>query len=278
VRRVQERAPTEARPVALTSAMTCQEALRKLFADPQTHLTRDGVYSTLDKAHPNKPWKRNTIYLHLIAFSINHPQRKHHRQTEGKCFLFWDRDKGFRKWIPEKDGTWTLGADGIVQVGADGAPAELVLAAPSDPDESTVAGPISLSIECDLEECLIQNLAMLEPGLSLYHDEDVDGRQLDTGAVGIIDLLALDKTGNLVVIELKAGKAADSVCGQILGYISWVRKELAAGKKVRGIIVASEFSERLRYAADAVGSISLIEYNITFNFSNVTALPTTAVG
>jgi len=44
----------------------------------------------------------------------------------------------------------------------------------------------------------------------------------------------VDKAGAFVVIELKAGKAVDSVCGQILGYIAWVRKELAGGKKVRG--------------------------------------------
>jgi len=31
--------------------MTCQEALRKLFADPQTNLTRDTVYEALDKAY-----------------------------------------------------------------------------------------------------------------------------------------------------------------------------------------------------------------------------------
>lgn len=255
--------------------MTCQEALRKLFADPQTHLNRDDVYDALDKAYPSKPWKRNTIYLHLIAFSVNHPQRKHHRQTEGKCFLFWDGGKGFRKWLPEQDGTWILGVDGIVRVGEDGTAEQPIATISSDSDDSTVAGPVSLSIEHDLEECLIQNLGMLEPGLSLYRDGDVDGRQLDTGAVGIIDILALDKAGSFVVIELKAGKAADSVCGQILGYIAWVRKELAVNKKVRGIIVASEFSDRLRYAAEAVGSISLIQYSITFNFSGVTGMAST---
>lgn len=252
--------------------MTCQEALRKLFADPQTNLTRDAVCEALDRAYPNKPWKRNTIYLHLIAFSINHPQRKHHKQTEGKCFLFWDGDKSFRKWVPEQDGTWTLGEEGIIKISGDGTPAQVMVPVASESEDSTVAGPVSLSIERDLEECLVQNLAMLEPGLTLYRDGDVDGRQLDTGAVGIIDLLAVDKAGALVVIELKAGKAADGVCGQILGYMAWVRKELAAGKKVRGIIVASDFSDRLRYAADGVGSLSLVQYNITFNFSDVTAL------
>jgi hypothetical protein len=150
--------------------MTCQEALRKLFADPQTHLRRDAVYDALDKAYPNKPWKRNTIYLHLIAFSINHPQRKHHRQTEGKCFLFWNGDKGFRKWISEQDGTWVLRDEGIVRVGEECVPEQSISMVLTDSDDPTVAGQISLSIEHDLEECLTQNLGMLEPGISLYRD------------------------------------------------------------------------------------------------------------
>jgi Endonuclease NucS C-terminal domain len=254
--------------------MTCQDALRKLFADPKTYLRLDGVYNALDKAYPNKPWARNTIYLHLRFYSVNHPQRKHHPQTEGKCFLFWDGDRGFRKWIPEQDGIWALRDGNLVRLGEDGVVEQSDAVDLLDSEDSTVAGPISLSIERDLEECLVQNLRMLEPGLSLYRDGDLDGRQLDTGAVGIIDVLAMDKDGGFVVIELKAGKAADGACGQILGYISWVQKELAGGKKVRGIIVASDFSDRLQYAVEPFGTISLIQYNIAFNFSHVTATRT----
>jgi hypothetical protein len=251
--------------------MTRQEALRKRFADPTTYHTRDAVYEALDKAYPSKPWKRTTISLHLKFFSVNHPQRKHHPLTEGKCFLFWDGDKGFRKWIPEQDGTWVLREEGIVRLGEDGVPEAATSAEAPNSDDSAVAGPVSLSIERDLEESITQNLSMLEPGLTLYRDGDVDGRQLDTEVVGIIDLLALDKNGDFVVIELKAGRAADGVCGQILGYISWVRKELGGGKKVRGVIVASEFSERLCHAAEEVGTLSLIKYKITFTFTNVNA-------
>jgi hypothetical protein len=250
--------------------MTCQEALRKLFADPNTFLTRSAIYEALDKAYPDKPWARGTIYLHLSFYSINNPRRKHHPATEGKCFLFWDGHDGFRKWIPEQDGTWVLGKDGIVYVGEDGAAEQAIAATVPDSEDSAVPGPISLSIERDLEDSLVQNLSMLEAGLKLYRDGDMDGRQLDTSTVGIIDLLALDKNGDLVVIELKAGRAGDSVCGQILGYIAWVRKELAEGKKVRGIIVASDFSDRLQYAAEEAGPIKLIRYNVTFNFSAVT--------
>jgi len=105
----------------------------------------------------------------------------------------------------------------------------------------------------------------------------MDGN-LTPGPWASLTFLRFDKAGSFVVIELKAGKAADSVCGQILGYIAWVRKEPAGGQKVRGIIVASEFSDRLRYAAEAVGSLALIQHNITFTFSDVTALAEEKVG
>lgn len=36
---------------------------------------------------------------------------------------------------------------------------------------------------------------------------------------GRIDLLARDVDNNLVVVELKAGKAKDSALGQLLGYV-----------------------------------------------------------
>ena len=81
--------------------------------------------------------------------------------------------------------------EGIVRVGEECVPEQSISMVLTDSDDPTVAGPISLSIERDLEECLTQNLGMLEPGISLYRDGDVDGRQLDTGAVGIIDLLAV---------------------------------------------------------------------------------------
>src|ERR1700739_3733962 len=88
--------------------VSCQEALRRLFAAPETFLTLEDVYRELDKAYPDKPWKQSTIYLHLNFFSVNNPRRKHHTNTEGKCFLFWDGADGFRKGIPEQDGVWKL--------------------------------------------------------------------------------------------------------------------------------------------------------------------------
>jgi hypothetical protein len=122
--------------------MTCREALQQMFSDPTKQLTRDEVYEAFDNLYPAKPWKRNTIYLHLAAFSINNPARKHHPETEGKCFLFWDGDRTYRKWNPQQDGTWVLREDGLHPLGDDGHPrptpengfiAEL--------EDATVAGP-----------------------------------------------------------------------------------------------------------------------------------------
>lgn len=129
----------------------------------------------------------------------------------------------------------------------------------------------SISLERDLEAALIANLGQLEPGLQLYNENDRSGQQFDTQAVGRIDIMALDKDGNIVVIELKAGEADDRVCGQLLRYVGWVKEKLAANRTVRGIIVANEFNERLKYAAKAMsGVVSLQKYEVCFRFSNVT--------
>ena len=76
----------------------------------------------------------------------------------------------------------------------------------------------SVSMEKDLGLFVSMNLALIEPGLVL-HDNGVEF-QTD---VGRIDLLALDNSSDLVVLELKAGRANDATLGQILGYNGGVR-------------------------------------------------------
>lgn len=87
------------------------------------------------------------------------------------------------------------------------------------------------------------------------------GRQCST-TVGPIDLLAQDrKTGRYVVIELKKGRSADKVYGQLSRYMGWVKANLAKGTDVGGIIVGSKIDEKLRSAvAGHATEVLLIEY------------------
>ena len=72
--------------------------------------------------------------------------------------------------------------------------------------------------------------------------------------VGYIDILAQDKNGFYVVIEIKVGKAKDNAIGQILGYMEAINAK-------RGIILANSFSERVRLVAKNL-NIDLISYKI----------------
>lgn len=81
--------------------------------------------------------------------------------------------------------------------------------------------------------------------------------------VGPIDLLAQDRTTKqFVVIELKKGRSADKVFGQLSRYMGWVRKNLAKGSEVEGIIVGSVIDDKLRAARDAHpgSNVELVEY------------------
>ena len=126
----------------------------------------------------------------------------------------------------------------------------------------------TLSIEADLEEAIVPNLAQLEKGLRLYNQDNRLGRQFDAKAAGRIDLLAVDSKKNFVVIELKAGEADRQVCGQIQAYMGWVKTNLAGSKGVRGIIVAQDFSERAKLAAAVVPTLSLKKYKVNFVFAD----------
>lgn len=133
-------------------------------------------------------------------------------------------------------------------------------------EETAIAATISL--ERDLEEYIVKNLGQIEDGLKLYSKQNITGRQFNT-EVGRIDILALDKNSNFVVIELKASTANYSTIGQILGYISCVRQNVSEGKEVRGIIIADDFDRKLKYATTEIPNVLLKKYEVNFTFRDV---------
>jgi len=135
-------------------------------------------------------------------------------------------------------------------------------------DDDEDAADTALSLESDLENSLLKNLGQLEKGLKLYTKGSITGQQLQAGSAGRLDLLGVDSSDCLVVIELKAGEADRQVCGQIQAYMGWVKENLAGKRRVRGIIVANEFTDRTRYAAAMVPNLASKKYEVIFKFSD----------
>lgn len=114
--------------------------------------------------------------------------------------------------------------------------------------------------ERTLEDNIEKNFE--EFGKRLGLNLNLIGRQYST-MVGPIDLLGQDKkTGQYVVIELKRDRAADKVFGQLSRYMGWVRKNLADGDEVLGVIVAARIDDKLRAACDSQdpSKVKLVEF------------------
>jgi len=128
----------------------------------------------------------------------------------------------------------------------------------------------SLSVERDLRKYLIHNLSSVERGLRRYQDRDRTGEEhpIESGRMRI-DILAKDGRDNFVVIELKAGVADLSTFGQISAYLGWVKDNLARNSNVRGIIVASDFDEKIRYVIKLTPNIKLKKYKLKFEFEDI---------
>jgi endonuclease NucS-like protein len=132
---------------------------------------------------------------------------------------------------------------------------------------------VSFALESSLRDFLIGRLAtLLIGGMSLRLFKDVNGRpgREYLTDVGLIDILAVASDGTLVVLELKRDRGSDQTLGQLACYVGWVTTHLAAGAPVRGAVVARRIDDRLRYAAQAMPGVLLLEYDIKFDVREIT--------
>lgn len=72
-----------------------------------------------------------------------------------------------------------------------------------------------LDLEARLEKWICQDLSLIGENLLLL------GHQVATAYGHAIDILALDREGNLVLLELKRGRTPRDVVSQVLDYASW---------------------------------------------------------
>lgn len=127
------------------------------------------------------------------------------------------------------------------------------------------------AFERDLRNFLEKNIHLIEAGLRIYEVEGLRGIEFPAGG-RYIDILAIDKAGHLVVIELKVSRGYDRVIGQLLRYMGWVRANMDTSLPVRGIIVANNITDDLRMAASHIPNVSLIEYEMEFRLRPVSVI------
>ncbi len=238
-----------------------QDMARELAREPGATFTRQEALDWFAKHYAKI--KPGTVVAHLTRLSTNAASRTHYSPKPGEDDVLYQVDRGrFRRYDTETDPA------PIHRVEGKYGPSKI----PEGEDEDEATTPSAqnrFAYETDLRNYLVKNLSSLEDGLRLYEEEGIVGIEFPVGGRAI-DILAVDRTGALVVIELKVSRGYDRVVGQILRYLAWIKKNLAESEqRVRGMIVAREISEDLVLACSLVPDVELFEYELSLALRRV---------
>jgi len=134
--------------------------------------------------------------------------------------------------------------------------------------DATIEDPSVFALEKHLEDFLVQNWekTLLGKKYRIYEvDSELVGQQYPSDT-GNIDILAISKDGKeILVIELKKGRASDVVVGQVQRYMGYIKEELLEnGQTVRGAIIALEDDLRIKRALSVVNNIDFYKYEVSF--------------
>lgn len=233
---------------------------------PGQVFSRNEVLGWFAKHYPKT--NPRTVNMHVDVMSTNNTVRKHHNIRPGNGFdLFYKLGpSSFRLWDQASD------PPPVYKGPKEAASSEAII----DRDEGVDAvnsfdGAREFAYEEDLQNYLVKNLAAIEPGLKLYEDEGIKGVEYPAGSRRI-DILAVDKDGAFVVMELKVSRGYDRVIGQLLRYMGWVEQNMETTLPVRGMIVANEITDDLKLATLSMPRVKLIEYKLSFELVAVSPL------
>lgn len=136
--------------------------------------------------------------------------------------------------------------------------------------DATIEDPSAFALEEHLEDFLVKNWPHTELGkdYDIYEEDGEKAQQYKTDT-GPLDILAISKDKKrLLVVELKKGRASDTVVGQTLRYMSYVQEELAEeGQTVMGIIIAYEDDKKIRRALTMTPNIVYYRYQVSFKLT-----------
>ncbi|VVB99525.1 Endonuclease NucS [uncultured archaeon] len=109
--------------------------------------------------------------------------------------------------------------------------------------------------ERDLNEMLMQDLSMIEPGLKPVNQQQHFQK-------GVCDIIAEDREGNFVVIELKRRQADYAGVTQLHRYMHEVQK--MKGRKTRGILLAPDIRKNAKNLLEQLGlEFAKLDFELT---------------
>ena len=135
-------------------------------------------------------------------------------------------------------------------------------------NDNTIEDPVAFALEKHLEDFLVSNWSKTEFGkdYKIFEDDgELVGQQYPSDT-GPIDILAISKDEQeILVVELKKGRASDNVVGQVQRYMGFVKEELCTREQtVKGVIVALEDDTRIRRALSVANNIDFYRYEVNF--------------
>ena len=180
--------------------------------------------------------KSNTVGLHVDGMSVNSTQRRHHpsiKKGGGFDLFFKLGPSEFRLWDRERDTAprYKADLDAAIEKGAAGTGDFADEAAEEDD-----IGSRKFAFERDLQNYLVQNLGLLEPGLKLYEDEDGAFTGVEFPAGGrYIDILAVGPDDACVTIEPRC--PAPTTVSRVRFFDTW-----AGSRRISPAMTRSEAS------------------------------------
>ena len=212
----------------------------------------------------------NTILNQIIICTVNHKSRVHYKENSvpRRCndvydFLFKTAPGKIEMYDPRLHGQWEISLDekGVLFV------SEIKELRDHRKEDSSME--TSYIESKHLRAYLAKHLDLIEDGLELYVDiYGNDGVEYPTD-FGPIDLLAIDKGGAFVVVEVETECFPDASSSQILKYRNWVKRHLASGKSVRSYLVGSNIPEHVRYSLADCQDVFLKEYDLSIRLKDV---------
>lgn len=124
--------------------------------------------------------------------------------------------------------------------------------------------------EADLRDYLASNLHIIEKDLKLYESESGERgvEYVIPNTQRRIDILAIDKNNDFVVIELKVSRGYEKTIGQALYYQSMVKNAFHV-EKARIILIAREISPELRMGTKYLPDVQLFEYQLSLTLNQI---------